>query len=147
MAAQRGGRPRQSGGRDVVRLTFSAATMRRDYWVDVERGAIALQMHNADLEDKLLFQINEDDLRQVGGRGWLPYHTTIFIPGPKGGSTKELIVVDADWSANLRQRLGLEFPEPVPMIHAGKLIRFAHRKIWDRDACPRARLPKPGTSC
>lgn len=128
------------GSVPVVGLTFSAtAEGRRQYWVDLERGAVPLRILDSGTgpgRSALLWDFG--DVRSVG-RGWLPFRMTLAIIGDlsadervEGVNLREKRITEADFERRPdRSMFRLEFPEPVPLINVTTKVRHDPRRVWD----------------
>jgi hypothetical protein len=67
-------------GQPLLKITLGSDNyeMKSEYWIDLERGAIPVLYRYVELEGSLHWQIVLDDLRFVGGRGWLPFRQVVF---------------------------------------------------------------------
>jgi hypothetical protein len=140
-------------GTRVVKLEFSGAANGRQYWVDLERGAVPLRIldfSNTAGQPMLLWHF--DDVRSVG-RGWLPFHMILAFldeQTPDGrverAFFREKVITEVDFEHHPdRSLFQMEFPEPVPLINITTKVRHDPRRVWDLAAISpaAARRAKP----
>ena len=127
-------------GRDVMHLAITSGAARRDYWVDLERGAVPLRIESSEggtVERLVVYE----DLRQVGGRGWLPHRQTIYFS--ESGLTKQLTVSKSNFDSPVdHSAFRMEFPEPMAIINTAVMTRYAPQKVWDLSNLPSPSSPK-----
>jgi hypothetical protein len=141
-------------GARVVKLTFTVnMDKRRQYWVDLERGAVPLRIldsNNGPGLPAILFHFA--DVRSVG-QGWLPFHMILVIinklspdEGAEGIHFREKVITEADFEHRPKRKMfQMEFPEPVPLINVTSKVRHEPRRVWDLAAISpaAARRAKP----
>ena len=130
--------------RDVVlmTITFGPSYPGVRYWVDLEQNGIPLQIQVFSYgdKDKILFQVNYDDVRDVSGSCKLPFVQTTFTPP---GLVKRLTIEEAAFGPVSADTFRLEFPDPLmPMINMADGMRYEPQKVWDLSHLPSPRSGK-----
>ncbi len=121
-------------GRNVVHLTVSLGDARRDYWVDIERGAIPIRVQSSE-GGRIVRQVAYDDIRQVNDFGWWPHRETIHFE--KSGLTKQFTALDATFGSSVeRSAFRLEFEDAVPVVDTVTMRRYQPQRVWDLRRLP-----------
>lgn len=130
-------------GRPVVKLVIDSPLGRYVYLVDMERGAIPLMTEFQRLDGNKLRLASltfNDDLVNVTGHGWLPFHRS-WRHVTSGDSGYQRIIETKFNRPPDRKALGLEFDEPVGLINQSKSLSYKPRKFWDLATLPAAGSP------
>ena len=123
-------------GFDVALLTFECPGGKSKSWVDLERGAITRLRQSIPKARGPSGEDRYGDIRQVAGKGWVPFSWTIFV---EGGFAKQLVIQEADFVKRPDPSLfQMEYPAPTPMINTANYTRYEPRKVWNL-----AELPSP----
>ena len=130
----------QLEGRSVVHLACKSGLGRRDYWIDMQRGAVPVQA--IDLMNKRgnTIQVNNDDLRESHG-SWLPYKRTTYMDDNRALIQVSIRQADLNVPPG-REVFRLEFPEPMPIIDSSRNLSYPARKTWSLLNLPSANSPK-----
>ena len=116
-------------GRKVVHLVGTFGDAKRDYWVDLERGAIPLRILDTDAKNEPGWEMRYGDVRPAGNGAWFPYRMSLYLPP---GLSKDLVVDSADFEARPAAKdFRLEFPKAMPLDDPVKGIRYEPRAVWD----------------
>ena len=121
-------------GVKVVRIEVKGPGGKRVMWVDPERGAIPLRVHD-DMPGGTSYDLQYGDIRLVAGRGWLPFERTEFVAG---GRVFRTVVTKVDFGKVPDDTFRLEFPEPIAMGNLDKRVWYRPRKVWDLSRLPAA---------
>jgi len=129
-------------GIPVVKLVLTSRGVSREYWVDLERGAVPLLIRDgADVE------YHYGDVRRVGDRAWLPHRLTILGKNPTGAvRIRDVTVTEADFTTRpAKSSYGLRFPKPRKMVNAASMKVYDEQDTWDITALPAANSPRART--
>ncbi len=127
-------------GREVVKVVLKVGDARRIYWVDPERGGVPLMMRDEMAGGKQVTELVQEDLRQVKGRGWLPFAMTMFHDD--GRVQRVLIRSEACENPLSASVLGLDFPVPVAAQDQVTNRVYAPQKYWHLDELSGPNSPK-----
>ncbi len=126
-------------GVPTVLLEFEMTAGRRSYWVDLERGALPLQILD-EVTDGLSHRFIHGDIRHVAGSAWLPFRELLYI---SDGMVKELVIQDAEFAERPSTKgFQLEFASAVPLMDTARMARYSPRKAWDLRTLPSANSPE-----
>ena len=115
------------------------------FWIDMNRGAIPLRTIVTSLKagNGLLYAEENEDVRQIGDRGWLPFRRLRFQPNwPEStlrpGEGMRFWEMEVE-SANLDSRpdlsqFYLEFPQPISILNEGTGILYPPAQRWNLGA-------------
>lgn len=121
-------------GVKVVRIETKGTGGKRVMWVDPERGAIPIHVHD-DMPDGSTYDLHYGDIRMVPGHGWLPYERTTFVAG---GRTFRSVVTKVDFGNVPSETFRLEYPEPTSMVDLARNLTYKPQKVWDLSRLPAA---------
>ena len=126
-------------GRDVTKVTLAVLGGQRSYWIDVERGAIPLRMHEERDDSLPTSDIYLGELQQVPGQGWFPMTRTRVGADLR---VQRWIVQDAEWeNPPGPKEFRVEFAEPLSVYNRTDSVVYKPRKIWDLADLPGINSP------
>ncbi len=128
-------------GRDVVRIVLKGKYAKRTYYVDLNQGAVPARIFDEVDFDQTHLTIDtyHDDVRQVPGRGWLPFVTTIFN---KAAGTERLKITSADFEKRVDlDAIRLDFEAPTGVVNQVEKRTYTPRKSWSLHKLPSASSP------
>jgi len=123
-------------GVKVTRIKVKGPYGTREMWVDPERGAIPLQLHD-EMPGGSTRDLRHGDIRLIAGRGWLPHEGTVVVVG---GRVFRTVVTKVDFGQVPGDTFRLEFPEPVAMVNLDQGVSYPPRKVWDLARLPSANI-------
>lgn len=127
-------------GFNVALFTFESPDAQVKFSVDLERGAITRRRQSGTKGQGTSGEDRYGDIRQVAGKGWVPFSWTIFMAG---GLAKQLVIQEADFVKRPDPSVfRLEFPSPVPMINTANYTRYEPRKVWSLGELPLPSSPE-----
>lgn len=123
-------------GVKAVRIEIKAPGGTRVMWVDPERAAIPIRLHDEMLSGGTN-DLHHGDIRHVPGRGWLPFERTYLT----GGRVFRTVLTKVDFESVPDDAFRLEFPEPVAVVDMAKNLSYRPQKVWDLAHLPASNSP------
>ena len=121
-------------GVKMVRIEVKGPGGKRVIWVDPERGAIPVRVHD-EMPGGSAYDLRYGDIRMVAGRGWLPYEPRSTC---QGGRVFRTIITKVDFGKIPDDTFRIEFPEPIAIINVAKGLSYRPQKIWELSRLPKA---------
>jgi hypothetical protein len=127
----------EHAGRSVMYFQIQWKQGLREYWIDLERGGVPLQIVDTKpKEDPSEYRrVRHEDLRLIAGHGWLPMKRTYY--SRRVNLYEEFTIKDASFEKPPASAFVLEFPERVRMVDQTKgLVHHIGRNAWSLSNLP-----------
>ncbi len=131
-------------GRKVARIILESSENEYEYLFDLDRGALPLKIVDRrkavgnDRSSQVV--IHQDDVRQVPGRGWLPYKQTFWYSEDNRCSQIQIETAHFEKPPN-QDAFAMELSEETTIVDEGKSLRYPSRRVWNI-----LKLPSPRSS-
>jgi prepilin-type N-terminal cleavage/methylation domain-containing protein len=126
---------------DVSLLAFKLPRGQIEFWIDLARGALPVQIRYSDERGVELRVIRSRDIRATRNGGWLAFREMTYS---SDHTVREQVIDDAQFeSAPPLSAFTLEFPEAISIIDNAAGARYAPQKKWNLASLPA--LGSPGT--
>jgi hypothetical protein len=138
-------------GRPVLKLTLvgsvilNGATMKLEYWIDLEHGAIPVQTRVAGRGLAWIYQENHWDIQRAGEQAWYP-RRSLYVTGKQDpgdsdthATVRKVEILEADFDRDPSPALfQLAFDTPEKLANNRHLYGGQEaRSVWTLDALPR----------
>jgi hypothetical protein len=113
----------------VCKFSYTWKDGMRTYWIDVDRGAVPVRIHDHYNPNNADVTYIFSDLEHVAGAGWLP-RRRLHVVGP-GAIVDRIVITDIDVvNKPPRSTFQLDFPEPTTLFDEAKKLTYPKRKSW-----------------
>lgn len=114
---------------ELCKISFSFDEGTCEYFIDISRGSIPIQIMAHYFKTNLDVLFKFDDIHQESKGGWLP-HRMLHVIG-QGTTVTQIVLTKVD--AEHRPALSdfrLDFPEAIDLVDGVRHLRYPPRKTW-----------------
>ena len=122
---------------NMAYVSLEAKIGTREYWLDLNRGAIPTKIHDYYYDGKRNEDIYYDEIVEVKGKGFFPKLTCEVFDG---GRRVELLRIDSYNVDSIPpdSSFALSFPKAIRLLDVPKSLRYSPRKSWSLLNLPKA---------
>ncbi len=112
-------------GQPVVVWHYESPRAKSSLWINLERGAVPVQIRHTDSKTGAVYLERNDQLQNVEHRGWLPFRKLVRLPD---GSTRVFTVQSANFSDPPSSVVfEMEFEKPISIIDVARYVKHKPR--------------------